>query len=53
LALVAAIGLTHLHDPSRAQGRRAAKRSPDEVPAVGPGSELSAAQRTVLSQVSE
>jgi ribose transport system permease protein len=50
LALVAAIGLTHLHDPSRVGSRRAAKRPPDEVPAVGIGSELSSADRAVLQQ---
>jgi ribose transport system permease protein len=53
VALIAAIGLTHLHDPSRVRGRRAVKLSPDEIPAVGVGSELSSAERVVLAQVSE
>jgi ribose transport system permease protein len=53
IALVAAIGLTHLHDPSRMGSRRAAKLPPDDVPAVGIGSELSSADRVVLAQMPE
>lgn len=53
LALVSAIGLTHLHDSSRMHSRRAAKLPPDEVPAIGVGSELSSADRVVQAQVHE
>jgi ribose transport system permease protein len=53
LALIAAIGLTHLYDPNRAGGRTSAKRSPDEAPAVGQDSELASAERHILTPVPE
>ena len=53
LALIAAIGLTHLYDPNRAGSRPSASQSPDEVPVVGHDSEVASAERHILTPVPE
>lgn len=53
LALIAAIGLTHLYDPNRAGARASAKQSQDDAPAVGPNSEAASLERHILTPVPE
>jgi ribose transport system permease protein len=53
LALIAAIGLTHLYDPNRAGARVSVDQSPDEAPVVGHDSEVASAERHILTPVHE